>query len=285
MKKSCLLIFSAIQFVTAYTQIADSSILISAGLPEELNTVVKENDDQYNVLNLTDSNTNSKKAKKIKPIKTVLLSVAYAGLTYLTYHHLDTKISNEFQKKRSSFKSGVANSVSWLGLGATQSIGLGSTAIFSFLAEKKKLQKTVIIWGSSLIINSFITDQLKKTFQRHRPDTGDPYNTFDWRGGPKTHKSLPSAHTSNAFTTATVFSTVYSENKWVAPVAYGLATLVGISRIYDNAHWTSDVLMGAGIGFLSAKLMVYLYNRAEKKFTFLPNISRSYSSISILCSL
>jgi membrane-associated phospholipid phosphatase len=33
-------------------------------------------------------------------------------------------------------------------------------------------------------------------------------------------------------------------------MAYGLAALAAYSRVNDNKHWTSDVVVGAGIGFL-----------------------------------
>lgn len=229
--------------------------------------------------------SDSGKLRRKSIFKTASIALAYTGTTYFVYRTLDTRVMEESQRHKPAITTFISNSVSGLGLGRTQAIGLGASAAFAFLAGKKKLQKTVIIWGGSLVINSTITDQLKKSFQRHRPNTGDAYNVFDWKNGPKIHKSFPSAHTSNAFTTAAVFATVYKENKWVPPVAYGLATLVGLSRIYDNAHWSSDVLTGAAVGFLSAKLMFHAYEWAGKKFTFLPNIGSTYSSISIICSL
>jgi len=285
MRRACLIVACSLQFSICVAQLSDSSVFISRS-PQSVKNILKEKSDKSHIATiLIQSSVNKKDTGRKNVTKTAAISLAYTGVTYLTFRYFDTKIVTASQKNKTSFKSCVANSVSWMGLGRTQTIGLASTAAFSFLAKKKKLQKTVLIWGGSLVINSIITDQLKKSFQRHRPNSGDPYNTFDWRGGPKVHNSLPSAHTSNAFTTATVFATVYKENKWVVPVAYGLATLVGISRIYDNAHWASDVLAGAGVGFLSAKLMTYTYKLAGKKFTFLPNISKSYSTLSIFCSL
>ena len=211
-----------------------------------------------------------------------VVAVSYSGVTYLCYRWLDARIQKFSQENKNRFQTFISNSVSDLGLGMVQTIGLGATTIVAFAAKNKKLQQTAIIWAGSLLINSIVTDQLKTSFQRYRPDSGDPYNTFDWRKGPKLNKSFPSAHTSNAFTTATVFATQYKTIKWVPPVAYTLASLVGLSRIYDNAHWASDVLAGAAVGFLSAKAMNSFYKLAKRKILFLPHVGISYSSLSLV---
>ncbi len=211
-----------------------------------------------------------------------VIAVSYSALTYQCYESLDTRIQKCSQKNKSKVQTAMSNSVTHLGLGMVQTFAFGATTIVAFAAKNKKLQQTVVIWGGSLLINSIVTDQLKISFQRHRPNSGDPYNTFDWRKGPKLHKSFPSAHTSNIFTTATVFATQYKTTKWVPPVAYAMASLVALSRIYDNAHWASDVLAGAAIGFLSAKAMNGLYKLAKRKFYFFPQAGRSYSSLNLV---
>ena len=40
---------------------------------------------------------------------------------------------------------------------------------------------------------------------------------------------------------------------------FGGATIVGLARLYSNAHWASDVVMGAGIGAFTA-LKVFRFN-------------------------
>jgi membrane-associated phospholipid phosphatase len=43
---------------------------------------------------------------------------------------------------------------------------------------------------------------------------------------------------------------------------YGGATLVGVSRMYNNAHWGSDVVIGAAIGtFGGIKVVKYHHTR------------------------
>jgi membrane-associated phospholipid phosphatase len=91
-------------------------------------------------------------------------------------------------------------------------------------------------------------------------DLGRGFDSDDYR-------SFPSGHTSAAFATAAALSTeitrVHPEWKWyVRPPLYGGAALVGLSRIYDNKHWASDVLVGAAVGAYSAWKVVE-YNHAN----------------------
>jgi membrane-associated phospholipid phosphatase len=63
-------------------------------------------------------------------------------------------------------------------------------------------------------------------------------------GGP----SFPSGHTSQAFFLATLMIHYYSVGLWIAFVIYGVALLVGITRIYVGMHYPRDVIGGAIFG-------------------------------------
>jgi membrane-associated phospholipid phosphatase len=73
--------------------------------------------------------------------------------------------------------------------------------------------------------------------------------------------SFPSGHTAASFAAAAVLTDDVS--RWdssaariVSPVAYSAATLVALSRLYQNLHWASDLPIGAAIGVLSGKSVV-----------------------------
>jgi membrane-associated phospholipid phosphatase len=121
------------------------------------------------------------------------------------------------------------------------------------------------------LVGSGVTGILKGLLGRSRPYVSADTNPRDFKFGKgfsgSSRASFPSGHTTTAFAVA---SSVTSEVQrmwprytwYVAPVMYGGATLVGLSRMYHNQHWASDVVLGAGVGTFSG-LKVVRYSHAH----------------------
>ncbi|MDQ6768491.1 MAG: phosphatase PAP2 family protein [Gemmatimonadota bacterium] len=110
----------------------------------------------------------------------------------------------------------------------------------------------------AILLADVLGGAIKLTVGRQRPfvDVRTPDNFQLWRGFKGDQwRSFPSGHTITAFAFA---STVTRESKFwwpgatwfVGTVFYGGASLVGLSRMYNNQHWASDVMAGAAIGTL-----------------------------------
>lgn len=70
-----------------------------------------------------------------------------------------------------------------------------------------------------------------------------------------TYNSFPSGHTAIAFASAEFLRMEYKDvSVWYGIAGYTVATAVGGLRVYNNRHWFSDVLTGAGVGILSTQL-------------------------------
>ena len=77
--------------------------------------------------------------------------------------------------------------------------------------------------------------------------------------------SFPSGHTSSSFAAATA---IYAMNRKWGIVAYVFAVLMGISRLYLGVHFPTDVLAGAVIGFVMARLTLWILGKINASFQF-----------------
>ncbi len=133
-------------------------------------------------------------------------------------------------------------------------------------------------WGfyKVLMYNHIATELIKNTVRRARPDASDT-------------KSFFSGHTSSAFVTSAFLyrETADALEAWDAlrdmpelrtglkygsfAVFYGWAAYVGYSRIADNKHYLTDVLVGATVGTLIGNL-VYGHYFTRDRDSGLPEI-------------
>jgi len=159
---------------------------------------------------------------------------------------------------------------------------VGGMYIYGIAGHNPKTETAALLTGKAMVITGGFTLLFKAVTGRHRPGQDLPANAALWEGPFNDFKyvSYPSGHTALAFSAATVLSSYYHEKTWVAVTSYSLATLVGVSRIYDDKHWASDVLGGAVLGFAIGKL-VYNNFQMKSNFTFAPYLDGRYQGLSV----
>lgn len=119
--------------------------------------------------------------------------------------------------------------------------------------KHKPLQTAMIFTMSNVILNS-IVHPLKSITKVQRPDNSD-------------NKSFPSGHTTEAFASAELMRIEFKDNNTLLGYAgYLMAGATGYLRMYNNKHWISDVLAGAGIGIASTKLSVFIFDEMAARF-------------------
>lgn len=139
---------------------------------------------------------------------------------------------------------------------------LSGMYVTSVITKNRRMEHATLSIAKSLAISTVFYTAGKSVIRRQRPTrTDDPYDFVP----PFTNKgytSFPSGHANTAFATATAFALEYKDKKWVPWVAYTLASLTAVSRLYDNRHWASDVLIGSAIGHFVTK---GVYKMEEKR--------------------
>jgi membrane-associated phospholipid phosphatase len=130
------------------------------------------------------------------------------------------------------------------------------------IRRDSKMQKTALLAGEAVADAEILTTVLKDAAKRLRPagvpPDGNYWDTwFDSSGSfLRGNGSFPSGHTIAAFAVATVVARGYRNHRWVPYAAYGLAAVVGFSRLTLSAHFTSDVFMGAALGYSISRFTV-----------------------------
>lgn len=123
--------------------------------------------------------------------------------------------------------------------------------------HKKRGLAFVLSIAIIIIFNDFLTNAiLKPLFARPRPC--HVLEGFVNAARCSNSLSFPSAHASNIFTAATLFSLVYRNTLLLA---FTLAGLVGYSRVYLGVHYPADVVAGAALGIFMGFLGYKIYNK------------------------
>jgi len=161
--------------------------------------------------------------------------------------------------------------------GVYEAYVLGGLGAYGFLFKNEKMQTTTLLATQAYITGGAVESILKFLSGRQRPYITDStevqaepvfhgpfYKTPKDPEGKKTNSSFPSGHATVAFAAATVFAMEYSNRPIIGILSYSAASLIGLSRITENKHWTTDVLTGAAIGYLMGKLVVNNYHRYAK---------------------
>lgn len=149
---------------------------------------------------------------------------------------------------------------------------IGTTMYVTGRVAKNDHLATLGLHGTeALVLGDVMGGVIKGVMGRQRPYV-TPQNSHSFgflRGfaGGDQYRSFPSGHALAAFAAAAAVSSETSgwwpNTRWIiGPALFGGATLTAVSRMYDNKHWASDVIVGAGLGTF-AGLKVVRYNNAH----------------------
>ncbi len=160
--------------------------------------------------------------------------------------------------------------------GIYEAYTLAAFGAYGYIFKNKKMQTTTLLATQAYITGSALESTIKFLAGRTRPSYYDAgaeaeptfLGPFSKTGtninGKVVYSSFPSGHTTVAFAAATVFALEYKDHPIIPIIAYSGASLIGLSRVIENKHWATDVLVGAALGFLTGKQVVNNYHRYSK---------------------
>ena len=122
------------------------------------------------------------------------------------------------------------------------------------IAKDTRLKNMSLATLQSFIFAEVASAGIKVLTCRERPDA----NSQSWLGPFATFESTSfvSGHSTRAFALATTVASFYPEKKWIGIVSYSLATMTSVGRVISKEHWTSDVIVGAALGYFIGRGVV-----------------------------
>ena len=178
-------------------------------------------------------------------------------------------------RERSTSVKNISHYVTDLG-GVYEGVALAGLAGYGLIFNNKKIVTTTLLASQAYITGAAVVTVVKFFTGETRPSYYRPDQVASPRflgpfakaerdaNGKKTYSSFPSGHTTVAFAVATVFASEYKDKPAIPVIAYSVASLIGISRVTENVHWTTDVFVGAALGYLTGKNILNNYHLFTK---------------------
>jgi hypothetical protein len=180
-------------------------------------------------------------------IPTAALAYGFIKLGNNALTNLDEEAKHEFYSEHPHKQFTVDNYLQFAPGAAVFALnGLG------IKGKNSLLDQSGVYLLSNIILNG-ATQSLKGITAVTRPD-GTP-------------RAFPSGHAAEAFASAEFLRREYGDQSvWYTVSGYSAAVAVGVLRMYNNRHWLSDVIAGAGLGVLSTQASYWLYPKIRKLF-------------------
>ena len=202
-----------------------------------------------------------------------LLAGGFAGLTVAMFP-LDERFARQIRQDSTFNRLAQNGAVGFETIAAPGAYFIGGGLyLYGRLAKKPDVADFGWHGTEAVLLANGVTGFLKVVLGRSRPFVSDATNPRDFRfgGGFSTteRQSFPSGHTTTAFAAAAAVTSEIRRLQpkalpYVATVMYGGATLVGLSRMYHDKHWASDVALGAAIGtFSGLKVVRYSHTHPD----------------------
>jgi len=124
-----------------------------------------------------------------------------------------------------------------------------------------RARETGLLAAQAVLDSIIIVEILKTVTQRPRPTRAagrvrnhNADGQF-FAGG----RAFPSGHAAQAWALATVIAQQYRHQRWVAPIAYGLAGMVSVARVTQRKHFPADIFVGSVLGYLIGRYVYHTY--------------------------
>lgn len=178
-------------------------------------------------------------------VPSVLIATGSIGVCNGWFHSVNRDVKDNMTEWRKNKYVKVDDYLQYLPVAAN--VGLGLTGI----KARHPLRERVACTATAYLVMGIMVNVTKRAVGEKRPDTN-------------ARNSFPSGHTATAFMGAELVRKEYGNAAGLC--AYAVATSVTVMLLYNNRHWLNDIIAGAGMGIMSAKIGFWLLPWEKRLF-------------------
>jgi len=197
----------------------------------------------------------AKKRAYILAYSSLLALISIIALFFLEiFPAIDFQVSNFFLSIQLPFLIVISQILSFL---ASTYFLIPVSFLIAIILIIKVNKKSSIFYLFNMIFGVIIELTLKSIIQRQRPI--NPY---------KFNFSFPSGHsTASVLLFGSLAFLLWNRNRKIAYLGIAMPFLIGLSRLYLNVHWLSDVIGGFAIGLLWLCISILIFYRKKETYS------------------
>jgi len=187
-----------------------------------------------------------------------LLFLGGLALTTVLLIQADSAVAGEVNDYSQSHQwvSNISPKITYIGSTPFNAGLIGSFYLGGLLFKDKRAKETAGLVLKSWMHSFVLSYTLKRLIRRQRRYVSDDARSWFNKEGGTDYHSFPSGHTAAAWSVATVVAGMYKDKPAVPIICYSVATLIGFSRMTENKHWASDVLIASVLGYAIGRFVL-----------------------------
>ena len=178
-------------------------------------------------------------------LPTALVAVGSFGVCNGAFHNLNNSVRDGVADLRGDNYFRADDYIQYIPI--VSYLGLGAVGVKCRHSFKERF----VAGATAYLAMGIMVNVTKYAVREKRPDSN-------------ARNSFPSGHTATVFMGAELIRQEYGLG--ISLGAYTIATGVAFLRIYNDRHWLNDVIAGAGIGILSARIGYWMLPLYQKWF-------------------
>jgi len=155
--------------------------------------------------------------------------------------------TNEYFVKQGEKAPSAVRDFGWYFGSPQNNYGItGAVYLVGLFTKNEKIRKTGVLMISAATASGIIQSISKTAVGRARPSAEEGKGSFEPFSKEGSYHSFPSGHTILSFTTMYALSKQF-ENPFIKAGLMGVGLVAPVSRLWDGAHWLTDVGLSLAI--------------------------------------